>query len=81
MNSSKRSNTCQDKTGKLLRKKAINMKNTMNMDELKKVTGGTGRNDYPYLNNAVGPVGKTEAVETCDPPCMNCVGPVGFPPK
>ncbi len=57
------------------------MKNTMNMDELKKVTGGIGRNDYPYLNNAVGPVGKTEAVGTCDPPCMNCVGPVGFPPK
>ena len=57
------------------------MKNTMNMDELKKVAGGIGRNDYPYMNNAVGPVGKTEAVGTCDPPCINCVGPVGFPPK
>ncbi len=53
----------------------------MKMDELKKVTGGSGRNDYPYLNNAVGPVCDGEAIGTCDPPCVNCVGPVGFPPK
>ncbi len=33
------------------------MKNTMNIDELKKETGGIGRNDYPYMNNVVGPVG------------------------
>ena len=53
------------------------MRNTMNMDELKKVAGGIGRNDYPYPQNVVGPVRETEAVGTCDPPCMKEA--VGYP--
>ena len=53
------------------------MKNILNIDELKKVTGGIGRIDYPDPSNVVGPVCEIKTVGTCDPPCKKEVA--GYP--
>ncbi len=61
------------------------MNKKINMDELIMITGGTG----PISNEGRPPVGwpngwdlpDKESLGSCDPPRMNCVGPVAFPPK
>ena len=60
------------------------MNTKLNMNELIKIAGGTGP-----LSEEGRPVGwpngwdvsDKESLQSCDPACIECVGPVEFPPQ